>query len=349
MKKTNIENGFYPNNNITPFISETNCDNAVVNYNNFKRDCDHLSEETPMEVDLLSKSEELRNRIRKIEEHRLRKTRNELPNFENAQTHSTLVPIKTPSISGLFKTLLFFISFLTLIGIYIVVIGGRPIYVNKKLLIENLKNDLKEALHHQDEALNVIMKNIDRMESWHEGIKVLPFIGTTGVGKTFTVNIIKKHFFSTLVHEVTNIHDQQKVISNLYGCCCNLIIVDNLKASDLEDFLGFIEKLPKSYDILIIPIFNIHDTNDGVTYQISEDDFKLIRETFDAIDLYYDLVIYDALDQLTIEKWLRKQLYDKKIDESKHDTLVQSILDRDNVKYKGFKGLNFKLLLSLNE
>ncbi|KAF2883962.1 hypothetical protein ILUMI_22220 [Ignelater luminosus] len=348
LKKTNIESGIYLNTNIALVTNEAVYVNAVVNYNNLKRDCDNLTDETPMEVDLNSSREELINTIRNIEEHNLRQRRNEMPNLGNIETSSMLVPIEKPSISAFARHLLILISLIAILGVYMTMGGGHALRVQKKLQIENLKSDLKESLHHQDEALNVIMKNIDRMEYWKEGIKVLPFIGTTGVGKTFTVNIIKKHFVSRFVHEVTNIRDQQKVIDKLQGCFCNLIIVDNLKASDLSSFLGFIENLPKSYDILIIPIFNIHDTTDGVTYHVSEEDFKLIREKFDASNLYYDLVIYDALDYLTIEKWLRKQLYKKDIDECRHDMLVQSILNHDNVKYKGFKGLNLKLLSRLN-
>lgn len=226
------------------------------------------------------------------------------------------------------------------------------LYVNSDVQLQNLRKDLLEEVYDQKGPINIIIQSLEHRNYWINKIKVVAFIGSAGVGKTFITNILKKHFYSELVHEIYgnqfNIKSQwEKIISGLKSCCLNLIIIDDLDKNEIITFFEFVHSLPEDHFILIVPVFSIQHSDDKLNYVINYDDINEIRQEFNNSNLFYELAIFQLFNMDQVKDWLKKQM---KIQNKKYsEKLINNILNNHNASYEGLKGLHAKLLLEQND
>ncbi|KAK4872726.1 hypothetical protein RN001_014755 [Aquatica leii] len=223
------------------------------------------------------------------------------------------------------------------------------LHLNPEIQFEDIKNALKEKILNQEEVVLTIGHNLDDLIETQLP-KLLVFVGTTGVGKTYVANVMKSFYLQEHVHEVLpenlpNVESHMAIVSNLDPYCYNLILIDNLRASHLDALTSFVRMLPDDYKLLIITIFNVHDTVNGVHYTINADDYNLIRYKIDKLQMDFEFVVFRQLDQDVVKNWLKNRLHEKGVDSTRHDTLIEYMLRKNYVKNNGFKGLDAKLSL----
>ncbi|KAK5640001.1 hypothetical protein RI129_010812 [Pyrocoelia pectoralis] len=279
------------------------------------------------------------------------KRRLNITNPTISETQSYLEQIDPPVISAFGKLLLVLLSICAFSMTGLMIYGERYITINRLSQFNHLQSDLEANLLGQREAIKLIVNSINVINSQHGVSKIMTFVGTTGVGKTFAANIIKRHFISDHVHEIRR-EDLHKlvldnvVINKLDVCCCNLIILDNLKGEDLSNVVQFINSLPtEQYSLIILPIFNVHHTDDGVTYKINKTEYQNIRLTIDNVGIDFDLVIFFEPAQDVVQDWLYRKLKQQGTAEDRYDFIIKDLLKDNQVKNRGFKGLEKKLSL----
>lgn len=224
------------------------------------------------------------------------------------------------------------------------------LYVNSDIQLQNLRKDLLEEVYGQKGPVNIIIQSLEHRNHWAKKIKVVGFIGSVGVGKTFITNILKKHFHSELVHEMCgnqfNFKSQwEKILSRLKSCCLNLIIIDDLDKRDVITLFEFVHSLPENHYILIVSVFSIQSSDDKLNYIINYDDINEIRHEFDNSNLFYELAVFNQFNVNHIKDWLEIQLKVQNIDYS--EKLLNNVLHNHNASYEGLKGLHAKILLEL--
>lgn len=224
------------------------------------------------------------------------------------------------------------------------------IFVNHDIQLKNLQRELLEQVYDQKGPVSIIVRSLELRGHWASKIKIIGFIGSSGVGKTFVANILKKHFHSGLVHELYGMQLAYKgqwdnILHRLKSCCLNLIIIENLNKKDTTAFFELVHSLPKNKYILVISIFSIQYADHELNYFINYNDISEIRDEFDHSNLFYELAVFNQFNTHQIKDWLEKQLKVQNIPFS--DKLLHNILFNHNASYEGFKGLHSKLLLEL--
>ncbi|CAG9864149.1 unnamed protein product [Phyllotreta striolata] len=226
------------------------------------------------------------------------------------------------------------------------------VFVNSDIQVDNIKTDLINSVHGHRPLVDSITRVLETRQNWRDKLKIIAFIGSQGVGKTYTANLIKMHFPSNLVHELYGNQlyqktEKQRILDGIKNCCLNLIIVDDLKQTDSNNLYDFINSLPKNTFILFIAIYNIHYTHDDMNTIVKHEDIVKIRDSFDASGIIdYDLLVFEDFTELQIKDWLRKQLKSKNIAIRDEEMFLENILDAHNVQH-GLKGLHSKLILEL--
>ncbi|XP_023027385.2 uncharacterized protein [Leptinotarsa decemlineata] len=264
-----------------------------------------------------------------------------------------IIPIQKKGCSNKWIVLLLLIAVLT--AFYITLNNGYGfISVNSALQIENVQKDLLENVFEQPSPIEVIVHTLEQRRNWQERVKVLGFIGSQGVGKTFTVNIIRKHFIPCLVHDILGAHlsyksRQTKIFESINGCCLNLVVIDDLTREDNVELFAFIHSLPRDHFILVISIFNIQYTSNDLESEIRYEDIIEIRNAFDNSELYYELVLFREFSPEQVRNWVTKQLSLQNITTQMQNEVIESVLKGHDSAKLGLKGLHFKLLLELEK
>ncbi|KAF5272789.1 hypothetical protein FQA39_LY07816 [Lamprigera yunnana] len=224
------------------------------------------------------------------------------------------------------------LAFLLIFSVAIVFYKNRYIFSRPEMHFRYLKTTLENNVFGQDEAMPVISCSLDDMIHKRQ-VKLIALIGTTGVGKTHTANLLKKFFVPEHINDI--IIPNFALTNELKYFSQNLIIIDNLKLTNLKALKEFIDKLPKNHRVLVVAIFNMHD----VSFSNDVNDYSKINEC--GID--FNIAIFREVLQETVEKWLEGKLNDMGIDVSRHSEIMKHILSDDHVKVYGFKGLDAKL------
>ncbi|CAD1478029.1 unnamed protein product, partial [Heterotrigona itama] len=145
-----------------------------------------------------------------------------------------------------------------------------PTACNRATFFSNATQELQQKIHGQENAISNIISHVNQDVFY---LKVLCLIGGTGVGKSYTANIIIKHFpvkeeiliYDTLLHYSTN----RNILDSFDSY--QLIIMENLKLRNLDIFSNMIDVLNKKKDkcITVIAIFNIEEVNNNLERTIN--------------------------------------------------------------------------------
>lgn len=198
-----------------------------------------------------------------------------------------------------------------------------------------------EKLLYQDHVKRITLRSLYEFHQTKSKI-ILVFVGTTGVGKTYTVNLVKKYFPDEEISNVNFVLQPHiNSIDQLDSNICDFVIIDDLRIDNLEDVISYITKLPDKC-IFIIPIFNIHDVDDNMKYTMNKNHYETIKYKFESkFPSIANIVLFNNINRRTLEEWLKDEL--KKRDISDEDDAIYSLLDGHDIEVYGFKGLVSKI------
>ncbi|XP_017887873.1 uncharacterized protein LOC108629616 [Ceratina calcarata] len=213
---------------------------------------------------------------------------------------------------------------------------------HRATLFSNASQNLQQAIHGQDDSVSKIITHLDQDFFY---LKVLCLVGGTGVGKSYTAEIIMKHFplreeiftYDLLVDPLSD----ETSLSSLESF--HLIIMENLKLRNLDIFVNVIEKLSKKKDkcITIIAIFNVAEVDDNLkrkidlaqsTNKIAE---ALAHKKIDSLIVPYQPLTEDVLEMCIIKAARDSDL---KLTSNQINEIKQSLLQSGS----GCKGAHAK-------
>ncbi|OAD59598.1 hypothetical protein WN48_08706 [Eufriesea mexicana] len=174
---------------------------------------------------------------------------------------------------------------------------------NRTTLFLNASQELQKKIHGQENAVSHIIKYLSEDTFY---LKVLCLIGGTGVGKSYTAQIIAQHFslqkdiliYDMYIDHVTDINTLNSVDSY------QLIIMENLKMKDLDTFSNVINELTKKKDkcITVIGIFNAEEVNTNLERKVDLiQSANTIHEALANKEIVYLIVPFQPLNKETLQ------------------------------------------------
>lgn len=241
-------------------------------------------------------------------------------------------PIKVPERKRHWKLNIFIISLVVfLITVLISIYQDQ----NRKPSIEFVNGvaELKKHIYGQDRAMEALSEYLLLDAPF---VKVIALVGGTGVGKSHTVEIIKKNFprpeyVSQYYSPITNTTREVGFLF-LYS---KLIILENLKEHDLSGVVNFIKTFPPKIDgvyITVLAVFNFQQMDDNSIRSVDMDrsleviKTYFINENIDVQVIPYELLSEDVLKMCIVDaaKDNSLMLSDNQIDHIKQNLLTNN-------------------------
>lgn len=178
-----------------------------------------------------------------------------------------------------------------------------PTVCNRETFFLNATEELQQKINGQRNAMSQITTHLNQDIFY---LKVLCLIGGTGVGKSYTAQIIAKHFplkEKIFIYDILLNHHTDAYLSkslDLY----QLIILENLKIQNLDIFSNMIDILnqTKPKCVTVIAIFNIEEVNDNLERKIDlTQSINTIREALVHKKIDSLIVPYEPLNEETLQ------------------------------------------------
>ncbi|KYN34131.1 hypothetical protein ALC56_11631 [Trachymyrmex septentrionalis] len=161
--------------------------------------------------------------------------------------------------------------------------------------------ELKERIH----GHNNLQKFCEYLQSDVPSFKVIVLFGDTGVGKSYTVDIIRRNF--PRKYAIRQYFPPLKAVNdiNLPLLYPNLIILENLKKHHLTDFVNFLETRRDMYKnrfVTILAIFNFEDLIDlKIRIRNQLHDEAVIKNAFFNKNIDVEIFFYESLNENALE------------------------------------------------
>ena len=140
---------------------------------------------------------------------------------------------------------------------------------DRAALFSNATAELQEKIYGQGNAMASLAYNLNH-DRYH--LKVICLIGGTGVGKSYTMEIIRKNFpvkKRIIEYNLALDYDiDTKALKSFDSY--DLLIVENLKMRDLEVFNSILDALKENEDkcVTAFMIFNVENVNDYLSRDV---------------------------------------------------------------------------------
>lgn len=207
----------------------------------------------------------------------------------------------------------------------------------------NTAKQLKAMVYGQDKAIDELSRQLFK----NNQIKILGLVGGTGVGKSHTVNVISEYFpYQDHIYTVLPPLYGRKVRSFVSPSHCNLIIVENLKGSDLSDAIEFLKPLTELENrcAIAIAIFNFK-RSDGLPYFDMDlpQQANVIRTAFNNDDIPMIVIPFEPLTKAALDKCIEDsaRISGLQLNESETDHVRAKLLESNS----GCKGAYAKVQL----
>lgn len=225
-----------------------------------------------------------------------------------------------------------------------------------QMRFSEITKQLRTNVFHQHEAVESIIKNLQKLreEKLFAVMFVMPFVGTSGVSKTYIANIIKQNYYSTFVHDVSKYDLVSKFEETYFDLlknldhCCNLVTIEDLTSTDIDLTVRFLAALPKHKVQLVIPIINtqlVDVVNKELQFSTNHDTTREIEFKFTAAGLQFESVFFHPLDKYQLETAIIQLMVQKNVDYDKCGHLIKDIVENHDVAVLGYKQLHNKLHL----
>jgi len=167
--------------------------------------------------------------------------------------------------------------------------------------------ELKKRIYGQDQALEDLCEYLQ-----HDvpSSKVIILVGGTGVGKSYTVDIIKKNFprqyaIRQYFPPIEAVRDSD-ILPFIYP---NLIILENLKEHDVQDVIKYLktrEDKNKNRFVTVLLVFNVDDSS------MLHSQF-VIRNSFRNVNIEAEIFSYQPLREDALEMCIMDGIIESKL------------------------------------
>lgn len=234
------------------------------------------------------------------------------------ETKKKLRPLTSPimknknEISTYFSFKIIFFMLILILGILLADFLNEEEIIkypcNHKLNFSNASNVLREKIYGQDKVISSLIKFL---ETYKACARMGILIGGTGVGKSYTIDIIRKNFplDGTLLHYTPPLVkvDEYKTMFSTH----NLIIFENLKENDISDFVDVTSDIMKfeKTPITILAVFNVEKVSDTLirTIQLDEKIAK-IQAALSEKNIKAHFFGYNHLSEEALEKCIKQAM-----------------------------------------
>ncbi|EFN65950.1 hypothetical protein EAG_05995 [Camponotus floridanus] len=187
--------------------------------------------------------------------------------------------------------------------------------------------ELKKEIFGQDRAVQILIKYLQQDSPF---LKIIALVGGTGVGKSYTVEIIRKNFY-------------EKSNNHFFSSRADLFILENLRDEHLLDVIKFVKMHQKTYDNrygTIFVVFNVEQMNDNSTRSIDlNKSINIMKNTFANANLDIKIIPYESLSEDALEKCIKKIAKNVKLTLSQDQiVLIKRQLIENNTGCKGAYG-----------
>lgn len=184
--------------------------------------------------------------------------------------------------------------------------------------------ELKKEIFGQDRAVEILTKYLQQDLPF---LKVIALVGGTGVGKSYTVEIIRKNFY-------------EKNSNHFFSSRADLLVLENLREKDSLDVIKFVKMHQKTYDNrygTILIVFNVEQMNDDSTRNIDlSKSINVMKNTFVDANLDIKIIPYESLSEDALEKCIIKIAKNIKLTLSQNQiALIKRQLIENNTGCKG--------------
>lgn len=197
--------------------------------------------------------------------------------------------------------------------------------------------ELKKHIYGQDRAVQILSEYLLLDVP---SMKVIALVGGTGVGKSYTAEIIKKNFPRTYsvrqyFPPIENIRDVLIPPFNSH-----LIIFENLKEQHLVDIINFLKTrhdMLRDRYVTVLIVFNVERMNDDSSRNIDLNrSLDVIKSSFANENIDAKIVSYDSLNEDALERCIINAARDRRLILSdKQFELVKKYLLTNNAGCKG--------------
>lgn len=163
--------------------------------------------------------------------------------------------------------------------------------------------ELKKRIYGQDEAIRALSEYL-RLDA--PSSKIIILVGGTGVGKSYTVEIIKKNF--PRKYAVRQYFPPIGAVSafNFPFVYPNLIILENLRERDLKDVVNFLKRHQETYKnrfVTVLAVFNFEQMDDYLLRNINmQRSLNAIEISFADENVNAEIISYNSLSEDTVQK-----------------------------------------------
>lgn len=209
--------------------------------------------------------------------------------------------------------------------------------------IDSILNDLKSNLYYQNSAVATINNTLHQFINQDQGgLTILGLIGSSGVGKTLSADIIKSYFHGKKC-ELRPPLDSNIITLIQSG----LIVVEDLVIGDVDDLLVFIKKMPSEANVLLIYVLSIQETDTNLNHFINYNHIDVLKEKFFKAKRKQNLALFREFKPKQVRDWIARQLAVRGMAPEQHADVLKMIMRDFDLKYQGLKGLSSKINLIL--
>lgn len=239
--------------------------------------------------------------------------------------------------SSLFCTRKMFLLLLTIVVVFISVF----LYENQSRKhssdFANAVAELKKRIYGQDQAIHALSEYLQLDTPCS---KIIILVGGTGVGKSYTVEIIKKNF--PRKYAVRQYFPPIGAVStfNFPFLYPNLIILENLKEKDLKDAVNFLKRHQetcKNRFVTVLAVFNFEQMDDHLFRSINMyRSLNALEISFTDENVNVAIIPYNSLNEDALQKCIVDAMKETRLTlTEKQLYLVKQTLQINNAGCKG--------------
>lgn len=196
--------------------------------------------------------------------------------------------------------------------------------------------ELKKRIYGQDKAVQKLSEYLQRDVP---SSRVIVLVGGTGVGKSYTVEIIRKNFSKQ--YAIRQYFPPIEAVwdFNLPLVYPNLIILENLREHDLPDVINFLKTREDTYKnrlVTILAVFNFEQIEDDLQRSNHFHDMHEIRTVFMDQNIEVEIIPYNPLSEDDLEMCIMEAIKESKLPFTERQfEIVKYNLLRNEVGCKG--------------
>lgn len=230
-----------------------------------------------------------------------------------------------------------FLSVLVPLCIVLVSLEFREQSYQHSIVFANVTVELRKQIYGQARAVEALG---DYLQLDKPALKMIALVGGTGVGKSYTVEMIESNFPKYSVRRYfppIGVTMNDVGFSFLYP---KLIVLENLREHDLTDVVGFLktrDKVAVNQYITVMAVFNVERMTDDLIRSVDLGrSAKTLRDSFAGEDLDVKVVTYEPLGSDVLVKCIADAARRSEVTLSDDDVeFVKRQLVTNNVGCKG--------------